>query len=304
VNIPRKFSGIAIKARIGVAAICGSLLAATVAFGLPATWPAPPMPSFAASALGPETATASMSLPIPLPAWQSFAVPSQTGSALVAVIIDDMGLDRPRSARVLALPAPLTISFMTYAGHLDEQAAQARQQGHEVMLHVPMQPLSASFDAGPEVLSDDLPSAELRRRLVGDLDRLAGGYVGINNHMGSRFTANPAGMRVVMAELHKRGLLFIDSLTNGASVGIRMARQNGVPAAARDVFLDNAESPSALARQLERIEILAHRNGSVIVIGHPHDGTITALAAWLPSLPEKGLTLVPVTAVVMARAAN
>ena len=219
---------------------------------------------------------------------------------MVAVIIDDMGLDRRRSAQIVALPGPLTISFITYADHLPEQAAAARRQGHELMMHMPMQPLSASKDPGPDALSDQLPPDELRRRVVADLGRFEG-YVGVNNHMGSRFTADGPGMRIVMEELQKRGLLFVDSMTTGKSTGQAMARAVGVPSAGRDVFLDDRDDQAAIAAQLARLEAQARKSGSAIAIGHPRDKTIAALAAWLPGLAEKGFTLVPVTAVVKGR---
>lgn len=237
-----------------------------------------------------------------LPAWKKYAVPASAHRPMVAVIIDDMGLDRRRSARIVALPAPLTISFMTYANHLDEQSLEARARGHELMMHMPMQPLSSSFDAGPDVLMAQMPPTELRRRVVSDLDRFQG-YVGVNNHMGSRFTADAPGMRIVMEELHKRGLLFIDSMTTDKSVGIAVAREASVPAAARNVFIDDDDDVNSIAAQLQRAENEARRGGSVIAIGHPRDNTIAALAAWLPGLEKKGLTQVPVTAVVKQRLA-
>lgn len=238
----------------------------------------------------------------PLPAWQAFAVPARPGKALVAVIIDDMGVDRRRSARVAELPGPLTLSYMTYATHAAEQSAAAHAQGHELMMHMPMQPL-ASLDAGPDVLSEQLPPAELRRRVDADLDRFPG-FVGINNHMGSKFTAYAPGMKIVMQALHQRGLLFIDSMTTPKSVGMAEAREAGVPTARRNIFLDDVEDQASVARQLAKAEEQAKSAGSVIVIGHPHDGTIAALAAWLPTLNKKGITLVPVTAVVKAREAQ
>jgi polysaccharide deacetylase 2 family uncharacterized protein YibQ len=227
-------------------------------------------------------------------------VPAHSGKALVAVIIDDMGVDRRRSARVTALPGPLTLSYMTYAPHAAEQAGAAHARGHELMMHMPMQPVG-DLDPGPDVLADRLPPDELRRRLAADLDRFSG-YVGVNNHMGSKFTAYEPGMRIVMQALHERGLLFIDSMTTAKSVGMAEARAAGVPAARRNIFLDDVETQAAVAAQLAKAEEQAKKTGSVIVIGHPHDATIAALSAWLPGLARKGITLVPVTAVVKARA--
>jgi polysaccharide deacetylase 2 family uncharacterized protein YibQ len=259
----------------------------------PAPEPPPPIP--------PETAAPTDVAPPPppaLPAWKRFAVPVRAARPMVVVIIDDMGLDRKRSDRVVALPGPLTISYMTYAPRLAEQAAAARAHGHELMMHMPMQPLSASHDAGPDALSDQLPAAELRRRVEADLARFSG-YVGVNNHMGSRFTADGPGMRIVMEELKKRDLLFVDSMTTGKSTGLAMARAEGVPAVARDLFLDHVDDRAAIDAQLAKLEARARAHGSAIAIGHPHDKTIEALAAWLPALAAKGIALVPVSAVVV-----
>lgn len=236
-------------------------------------------------------------------AWQIFAVaaPAADGRPRIAVIIDDMGLDRRRSEKILALPGPLTISFMSYAEDLPRQTGEARAHGHELMMHLPMEPLGEGIDAGPGTLSESLPVEELKKRITADLDRFQG-YVGINNHMGSKFTANASGMQLVMEELHRRGLLFVDSLTTDHSVGLAVSRRAGVPAAARNVFLDNEADLGAVNGQLVKLEDLARRKGDAIAIGHPRDATIAALAAWLPTLSAKGLVLVPVTSVVRARA--
>ena len=276
--------------------------------------PVPPEPSLTPvpPEAEPEPEPAPMPMPeppvvaaapaVPVPAWQAFAVPARAGKALVAVIIDDMGVDQRRSAKVTQLPGPLTLSYMTYAPRASEQSAAAHARGHELMMHMPMQPL-ASLDAGPDVLSEHLPLAELHRRIEADLDRFPG-FVGINNHMGSKFTAYQPGMKIVMQSLHERGLLFIDSMTTAKSVGMAEARAAGVPTARRNIFLDDVEDQASVAAQLAKAEEQAKSAGSVIVIGHPHDGTIAALAAWLPGLEKKGITLVPVTAVVKAREAT
>lgn len=261
-----------------------------------------PAPEAAAPIPVPEPPPAIAAPAVPVPAWQAFAVPARPGKALVAVIIDDMGVDQRRSARVAQLPGPLTLSYMTYAPHAAEQSAAAHAHGHELMMHMPMQPL-ATLDAGPDVLSEQLPPAELHRRVEADLDRFPG-FVGINNHMGSKFTAYQPGMKIVMQSLHERGLLFIDSMTTAKSVGMAEARAAGVPTARRNIFLDDVDDQASVAAQLAKAEQQAKSAGSVIVIGHPHDGTIAALAAWLPGLEKKGITLVPVTAVVKAREAS
>ena len=252
--------------------------------------------------VAPPPVLAPLARPAGLPAWQAYAVPAHAAKAMVAVIIDDMGLDHRRSVQVTELPGPLTLSYMTYAPHAVEQTRAAHARGHELMMHMPMQPLAA-LDAGPDVLSEQLPPAEIQRRVEADLNRFSG-IVGVNNHMGSKFTAYEPGMKIVMESLRARGLLFIDSMTSNKSVGMAVARQAGVPTARRNIFLDDVEDEAAVMGQLVKAEEQAKSAGSVIVIGHPHDGTIAALTEWLPTLANKGITLVPVTTVVKAREAK
>jgi uncharacterized protein len=233
------------------------------------------------------------------PAWLSYAVPAPdpAGRPMIAIVLDDVGLNRVNAERAIRLPAPVTLSFMTYAEDLPLQAADARRHGHELMLHVPMQPLDPGVDPGPDVLRDDLPPEEIYRRLVWGLDRMTG-YVGINNHMGSRFTRSIAGMAVVMQELRRRGLLFLDSKTINDSVGDRVATEYGVPHVDRDVFLDNDMDSGAVDQMLVELERVARQRGYAIGIGHPHPGTLDALIQWLPTLEARGFELVPISTIV------
>jgi polysaccharide deacetylase 2 family uncharacterized protein YibQ len=239
------------------------------------------------------------------PPWIRYAVapPPIEGRAMVAVVIDDLGLDRKGTEEAIRLPPPLTLSFMTYANDLARTTAAGHAAGHELLLHVPMEAIDPHQDPGPNGLLTGLSRDEILRRLRWGLDRTAG-YVGINNHMGSKFTSSAESMEPVLEEMKARGLLFLDSRTIASSVGEPMARQMGVPHAARDVFLDYEMGASAIAARLAEVEQVAHRRGSAIAIGHPHEVTLAALAAWLPTLAEKHLVLVPLSAVVRQRDAT
>ncbi len=234
----------------------------------------------------------------PLP-WRQYAVaPPDIGKRpMIAIIIDDMGIDRKRSAKAAELRPPLTLSFLTYADDLDDQAERARRRGHELMLHVPMEPGSDKVDPGPNVLMSRLSPSELDRRLQWSLGRLKG-YVGINNHMGSLFTTSRAGMTMVMWELKRRGLLFLDSRTTNGTVGSSLALALGVPFAERDIFLDNVNSVADINDRLSDLESLARRQGYAIAIGHPRDATIEALSNWIPGVYERGFVLVPLTTII------
>ena len=126
------------------------------------------------------------------------------------------------------------------------------------------------------------------------IDRMEG-YVGANNHMGSRFTEDAAGMRVVLEELRSRGMLFLDSRTTGRSACAAVAATVGLQFASRNVFLDNDTSAAAVRAQIVVLEQVARKHGTAIGIGHPHDGTLTALAEWLPIAAERGIAVVPLT---------
>jgi hypothetical protein len=142
-----------------------------------------------------------------------------------------------------------------------------------------------------------LSEAEIGRRLDWALNRFSG-YVGINNHMGSRFTADEKGMAEVMGRLKSRGLLFLDSRTTSRTMGPALAHRLGVPLAERSVFLDNVETADSVRGQLTELEAIARRDGFAVAIGHPKEATLSALASWLETLENKGLVLVPVSAIV------
>lgn len=246
----------------------------------------------------PELELPTRSLAPSQPAWQRNAVAAAVpaGRKLIAIVIDDMGVDRARSERAAALHGPLTLAFLPYARGVASQIAAARARGHEILVHVPMEPLGLD-DPGPDALRIGLDDAEIRRRVAEALDH-AGPVVGINNHMGSRFTRDRAAMRAVLTELRARELLFLDSRTAPDSVGMALAREMDVPFAARDVFLDNDSAPGPVRSKLEELEAVASRRGYAVAIGHPHDGTIMALDAWLGDLSARGFALVPVSAIV------
>jgi polysaccharide deacetylase 2 family uncharacterized protein YibQ len=233
--------------------------------------------------------------------WRKNAVPftDLNSRPLVAIVIDDVGIDRPRSKRAWELPGPLTLSFLPYAKDLRDQARAARARGHELLLHLPMEPAGRA-DPGPNALLVSLSDAELKQRTAAALDSFDG-YVGVNNHMGSRFTTFRPGMETVLRQFKGRGLMFLDSRTTAQSVGDQLAQEMGVPSIVRHVFLDDDESLESVRRKLAETEAVARRQGFVVAIGHPHEATLQALGEWLPGLQAKGLALAPASAVLRKR---
>ncbi|CAM3303195.1 divergent polysaccharide deacetylase family protein [Thalassospira profundimaris] len=231
--------------------------------------------------------------------WQKYAALTQdTGDKpVIAIVIDDAGLDQPRTAKTVDLPGPITISYLPYARDLQAQVNAARKAGHEVMLHMPMEPSSASVDPGPHALLASYDRQTILNEMSWMLDRFDG-YVGVNNHMGSKFTADPERMRVVMEVMKSRGLMFLDSRTSADSVGYSTASSFGVPAITRDIFIDDADDAAKIADMLARTENVARKQGFAIAIGHPRDLTIGALHKWIPEIQAKGFVLVPITDVL------
>ena len=234
------------------------------------------------------------------PAWRQYAVATDVSikGPMVAIVIDDLGVHVKNAARTIALPGPLTLSFMSYAQNLQAQTETARAAGHELMLHLPMEPQDRTEDPGPNVLLTRLPVEENLRRLRWALGRFEG-YIGVNNHMGSRFTRDEEGMALVMNELSSQGLMFLDSRTAHGSVSGPLARRYGVPFVGRDVFLDNVPIADDVRTRLDELEAIAQQFGRAVGIAHPHKGTIEALEAWLPSLSARGFTLVPLSAFLL-----
>lgn len=226
-----------------------------------------------------------------LPSEPRIKIPHQ-GKARIAIIIDDVGLDLKGSQRAIMLPGFITLSFMPYATRLREQTHEARDKGHELMLHMPMEPLGHA-DPGPGALILGLSQEELKQRLDTALASFVG-FDGINNHMGSKYTANADAMELVITELKPRHLFFLDSRTSAQTVGEAMARRLGVPTISRDIFLDDEEVLSTIMQQLKQTEHVALRNGYAVAIGHPHAVTLQAIESWIPEAQKQGFILVPV----------
>jgi polysaccharide deacetylase 2 family uncharacterized protein YibQ len=164
-----------------------------------------------------------------------------------------------------------------------------------------MEAINRDADPGKNALLVGLSPEEIRQRLDWDLAQFEG-YVGINNHMGSRFTQDAAGMQQVLETLKSRGLLFLDSRTIASSVGDTLAGRLGVTHLKRDVFLDDVIDEADIRKELTRAEAIAKKQGFAIAIGHPHPDTVAALKQWIPEAKARGFVLVPITAIAKKQA--
>jgi hypothetical protein len=266
----------------------------------PSATPEPAPDSFAPE---PQAAPPAPADPQAMPAWLQNSVASidPGGKPMIAIVLDDVGAAPADAPGAVALPAPITLSIMTYAPNAAHLAEQARKAGHEIMVHVPMEAINRAADPGKNALLTSLSGAEIQQRLDWDLAQFQG-YVGINNHMGSRFTQDAPGMQVVLEALKARGLLFLDSRTIASSVGDAMAARLGLTHLKRDVFLDDVIDEEDIRKQLARTEAIAKKQGFAIAIGHPHPDTVAVLKDWIPEAKARGFILVPITTIAKKQA--
>ncbi|MGO9591932.1 MAG: divergent polysaccharide deacetylase family protein [Candidatus Acidiferrales bacterium] len=229
------------------------------------------------------------------PAGAASRAPAEnfSGAPRLAIVIDDLGRDPSAAASVLALPFPLTASVLPNLQHSAEVADQVYRRGDHVMLHLPMEAESESGAAQPEAVELRVGmNADQVRSILASMLATVPHATGVNNHEGSRATADPALMNALMPAIRARGLYFIDSRTTAATVAYDVAESAGVPAASRKVFLDDTPTREAVLAQLDLAVRDARRDGSAIAIGHPHPATIAALAEGLPRLKAEGIRLV------------
>lgn len=233
-----------------------------------------------------------------LPDWRRYSAASAASgrAPMIALVIDDLGHNEKEFVGVMALGEGITLAILPYTNRAAEFAQRARQHGFEILVHMPMEPNDSSADPGPNALLTNLSDNELMRRLSDNLARLTG-YVGINNHMGSKFSQNRHVMSLVLGELEARGLLYLDSVTINSTIGARLAEASRIPHASRDVFLDNFAEQSFIENQLRALEKVARDTGRAVAIGHPYDETLAVLKRWLPDARRRGFEFVPISTI-------
>lgn len=195
----------------------------------------------------------------------------------VAIIIDDLGYDLDVARAFMSLGIPLTLSILPMAPHTIDIAREAGRNGFELMIHVPMEPEGfPDLDPGPGALLNSMGPEEIRSLVLQHLDDVPDAK-GVNNHMGSSFTERKDNVAALLEEVRNKGLYFVDSKTSAQSVAYITAREMGVPATSRDVFLDSEPSAAAISIQLERLLGLAKQRGEAVGIGHPFPETLKIL---------------------------
>lgn len=206
----------------------------------------------------------------------------------LALIIDDIGFSRKRAHAFLELGVPITYAILPRVFYTTELAEEINRSGHEIILHQPMEPIRSDLDPGPGALYVNYPPERIEDVLDANIATVPYA-VGVNNHMGSRFTQNQDKLLKVMDVVKRSGLYFVDSLTTSHSRAYRVARKIHVAALRRHFFLDLQQDPGAVCFQLCRALFFAHRHGYAVVIGHPHLATIEGLRLFTNSVARKRL---------------
>lgn len=217
-----------------------------------------------------------------------------SGGRHVAVIIDDIGYDLRLVEELARIEAPLAFAVLPHTPHAREAARLLHAAGKEVLLHLPMEPRSyPGNDPGKGALFVRMSPGEIRRRIEADLAAVPH-VSGVNNHMGSRFMEDEAGLAVVMQVLARRGLFFVDSVTTGHSRARSAAIRAGVRYATRSLFIDHAPGyAAALAALVQPPPRGSKRAKPLLMIGHPRPETLRALVDAQPLWRDGGVRVIP-----------
>ncbi|MEP7239933.1 MAG: divergent polysaccharide deacetylase family protein [Devosia sp.] len=236
----------------------------------------------------------------------AYARPSLTpatadGKKLIALVVTGLGLNpTSTSAAIQTLPDAVTLAFAPYGKGLSRTVGDARAQGHEVLLEVPLEPFDyPDSDPGPDTLLTGQAPRDNLDKLFKVMGRF-GGYVGVINHMGARFTASTSDFNPVMEELGARGLAYLDDGSSNRSVAQQLATANKVPFGRASMVLDNTPARGPILDALKTLEERATGAGTAIGLVSALPVSIETLAEWTKTAADRGFIVVPVSALMQA----
>lgn len=215
----------------------------------------------------------------------------------IAVIIDDVGYNVSRVMPFLEFGVPITFSILPHLMYSERLAKTIHAEGHEIMLHQPMEPYNSSINPGPGALYLSQTTQEQHRIIEGNIASFPFA-VGTNNHMGSRFTESREKVSATLKVFRERNFFFIDSFTSRDSIAFNMARDLNMSTAFRNVFIDNRWDSDYVCQQLLRLKKHAIKFGHAIGIGHPRPETVSALRGFLEEIESSGIAIVYASRIV------
>ncbi len=220
------------------------------------------------------------------------------------IIIDDAGMNIEKLNRLLNLKVNnLTLAFLPYSNNLNYQVKLARNFGHDILVHIPMEPENIFVDPGPNALLTSHSKGELKSKIEWNLSRFDH-FVGVNNHMGSKFTSDLRSIQNFFEIIKSEDIIFVDSKTTNNSLAADIAIKFDIPTLERDIFLDNEHNKKYVIMQLNKAEKIAKSKGYVVVIGHLQDWTIDALEEWHLEANKRGLNFETVSSIIKKKLVN
>jgi uncharacterized protein len=274
--------------------------------GDPRTGDDPPPNAPQSNGLPPKTVGAEPTRPSSeLSARPPKAIPGKPDAPRIAIVVGGLGVGGAATSDALGkLPAQVTLAFTPYGGGLDQFAGRARNEGHELLLQVPMEPFDyPDNDPGPQTLLTSLDAAQNADRLQWLLGRFQG-YVGVANFMGARFTASENALAPVLREIGKRGLIYLDDGSSQRSLASQIAGANNLAFAKADLTIDAVPTPAEVERALSRLETIARERGTAIGVASAMPVAVDRIAKWAKAAEGRGLLLVPISAIAAQRKAN
>jgi polysaccharide deacetylase 2 family uncharacterized protein YibQ len=215
----------------------------------------------------------------------------------IAIVIDDVGYNLEQLEAFLDFPAPISLSVLPNLPHSSESARRIVEAGKELLLHLPMEAVNGN-DPGPGAILTTQSEEEIRRLLENSFSQVPHA-VGMNNHMGSRATADERVMNVVMDYLRANRRFYLDSRTTTESVGAAVANLHEVPFLERDIFLDNDPQAESIRKALESGIKVAREKGYAVLIGHVYNPQIVdGIEKLLDELERARVELVSFSALV------
>jgi polysaccharide deacetylase 2 family uncharacterized protein YibQ len=238
----------------------------------------------------PPTTVPALPTVVPSPTPKPQPAPNARGR--IAILLDDGGQKLDLVPAAAALAPQVGFAILPFLPKSAETGNALHKAGHEIWLHLPMEPENyPANDPGPGAILMEMTPDELRIAVHSAINNIPH-VVGVNNHMGSKATADLKTMTWIMQELKARGMAFIDSRTTVHTVAEEAAQAQGVPTNRRHVFLDNERSPEAVRKQLDEAVYRSRMEGEIIAIGHLDPVTVQVLSEELPGLAARGADLV------------
>lgn len=218
--------------------------------------------------------------------------PAEPSGPRIVLILDDVGFASPQLEAASRLDARINFAVIPGSPHAAQAADLLRRRGHEILCHLPMEPLGyPGVSPGAGAILTSMSNDEIRRVALAGFRSIPHAR-GINNHMGSRATSDARVMREVLEAARELDAFFIDSRTTGRSVAGKLAREMDVPTASRDVFLDDTNDEQFIRRQLAELGELSRKRGIAVGIGHLYPDTVGVLTEEIPRLKKKGFRFV------------